>query len=241
MLKKTLVLAQFLFLIFAGTAISQERDVATSGNCSPIISNFAAATINCFAQDTEESLVARHEAVLEGITSHTPLGYITQEMGEPQMVAGLNESLEMRVWNSINFQLFVVLEKSRAIAFGVMGNPDTKIPILRWVDKDRLKHQILADQVCDSPPTDFDARFVYFEVSGCWQGRGGGYFYYEYAFYGHSCLDESDFETLDFSSLIELRCAEEITPFLALVRVDGGDEIPEPLIHFVTEFFFWNF
>ena len=230
-----------LLAVWTVAAFAQEQRSATSGNCSPIILEAASVVINCFPGDTKEGLNERHNVVLSELTSHTPIEYIVQEMGQPNMVGQLDGQVQIKVWNSIHFRLFALLRGEDIIGFGVMGDDDTKIPLLRWTNNGRLGNQILKDQTCESPDISLDARFGYFEVSGCWQGRGGGYFYYEYAFYGHNCVDDIGWDPVEFSKIVGIECVAENTPFLAIVRFDRTDEAPVPLVHLVTEFFFWTF
>lgn len=236
-----LLLSCVFLASLAIAAVGQNAPNATSGNCSPIIQNATSAIINCYQGETKENLQQRHRAVLDQLTSHTPVAYLIQEMGQPNMVGPLGAEMQIKVWNSIGFQMFAILRNNGVMSFGVVGEDDTKIPVLNWTDKSLLRHQKLKDQTCDSAPIEVDARYIYFEVSGCWQGRGGGYYYYEYAYYGHECLEDIDWGPVDFSYLIGLPCSEENTPFLALVRLDQTNAAPEPIVDLVTDFFFWTF
>ena len=240
MIKRVLFPILFSVSIVA-SAVAQDASNATSGNCSPIIQNATSAIINCFQGETKENLQKRHRAVLDQMTSHTPVEYLIQEMGQPNMVGRLDAEMQIKVWNSISFQLFAILYKNDVMSFGVMGEDDTKIPVLKWIDGSLLRHQKIEEQTCDSAPIEVDARHLYFGVSGCWKGRGGGYYYYEYAYYGHDCVEDIDWGPIGFSELSDLPCSRGSTPFLALVRLDQTNEAPEPIVDFVTEFFFWTF
>lgn len=250
---KSMCLRRRLFLsacLFNGVPLSyaygQDAGTATSGNCSPVIREVTTASINCVVGDTPDTLVARHNRLLDKIKTTTPVSFINQEMGQPSQVGQLTEDLEIISWDSLNFQLFYILEAGSPRAIGVFSRSDEpiKIPLLSWEGRSHLNELYLGEVTCDSEQViEVDARYGFGEVSSCYEGAGGSYLNWEFVFTGFpKCIG---YDSWSLSSLAEEGCARRLTPSIAIAHLDEGNDEDEfwstlRYARLVSDFYFWG-
>lgn len=246
-LRILIYVALFVVTIITPVASFGQGDTnTTSGNCSPIINVAENITINCRVGDTVQSITDRHNRLLEKIKTNTPITFIIQEMGQPSQVGQLDNNLKIMSWDSLNFQLFYILEEDSPRAIGIFSTSDEliKIPLLGWEGRDHLNQIYLGEVDCDPDQiVEGDARYGYGSLSSCYEGAGGSYLDWEFVFSGFfNCLE---IESWVLSRLAEDNCTKQLTPIIAIAHLYNANDESDfwsslKLAALVSDFYFWG-
>lgn len=256
-----LMLSVFLAELLPAQA---QVDVQT-GICSTANSG-GTTTLNCYITQLgpTEQKKRRFLTMLDPArTKDSKISEIFGEVSESGTLPGMDD-VTITVWDDDDYRFFILTDAAaQRLGLGVLyvysaaareepGRPQraTPVPTLKWAADDGSdRTQVLEDQTIRtllgntcSPIGGVDARYLYWAVTGCYLGAGGGYADWQFAFapIGDDvpyCIDWGEMSGKPLKDLPSDDCVLDMPPVLAIAVLN---EAERDYASAVMEYMWWR-